>query len=50
MGTSAKAIATYADIEALPENMVGEIINGVLHAQARPTRGTASPATRSAMS
>ena len=29
--------ATYADIEALPENMVGEIIFGVLHAHPRPT-------------
>ena len=27
---------TYADIEALPPNMVGEIVYGVLHAQARP--------------
>jgi Uma2 family endonuclease len=29
--------ATYADIEALPPNMVGEIIFGVLHAHPRPT-------------
>ena len=28
--------ATYADIEALPSNMVGEIIFGVLHAHPRP--------------
>jgi Uma2 family endonuclease len=28
--------ATYADIEALPENMVGEIVHGVLYAHARP--------------
>lgn len=28
--------ATYADIEALPDNMVGEIIFGVLHAHPRP--------------
>ncbi|MFY0614034.1 MAG: Uma2 family endonuclease [Hyphomicrobiaceae bacterium] len=28
--------ATYADIEALPENMVGEILFGVLHAHPRP--------------
>lgn len=28
--------ATYADIEALPANMVGEIIFGVLHAHPRP--------------
>jgi Uma2 family endonuclease len=38
MGTIARAFATYADIEALPQNMVGEIIDGVLHAQARPDR------------
>ena len=29
--------ATYADIEALPPNMVGEIIFGVLHAHPRPS-------------
>jgi Uma2 family endonuclease len=28
--------ATYADIEALPPNMVGELIAGVLHAHSRP--------------
>lgn len=28
--------ATYADIEALPENMVGEILYGALHAHPRP--------------
>jgi Uma2 family endonuclease len=28
--------ATYADIEALPPNMVGEIVFGVLHAHPRP--------------
>ena len=28
--------ATYADIEALPANMVGQIIFGVLHAHPRP--------------
>ncbi|MEL6621669.1 MAG: Uma2 family endonuclease [Pseudomonadota bacterium] len=28
--------ATYADLEALPPNMVGQIINGVLHAHPRP--------------
>jgi Uma2 family endonuclease len=28
--------ATYADLEALPPNMVGEIIFGTLHAQPRP--------------
>jgi Uma2 family endonuclease len=29
--------ATYADIEALPPNLVGEILFGVLHAYPRPT-------------
>lgn len=29
--------ATYADIEALPPNIVGEIIYGSLHAQPHPT-------------
>lgn len=32
----ARSPATYADIEALPENMVGEILNGTLHASPRP--------------
>lgn len=29
--------ATYADIEALPANMVGQILYGVLHTHPRPT-------------
>ncbi|MEL6747630.1 MAG: Uma2 family endonuclease [Pseudomonadota bacterium] len=29
-------LATYADIEALPSNMTGEIVRGVLHAHPRP--------------
>ncbi len=29
--------ATYADIEALPDNVVGEILFGVLHTSPRPT-------------
>jgi len=28
--------ATYADIEALPRHMVGELVGGVLHAHPRP--------------
>ncbi len=28
--------ATYAEIEALPENLVGEILFGVLHTHPRP--------------
>jgi Uma2 family endonuclease len=37
-------IATYADLEMLPEHLVGEIIGGELYTQARPrgTHGTAS--------
>lgn len=31
-----KLTATYADIEALPAHMVGEIVFGVLHAHPRP--------------
>lgn len=38
--------ATYADIEALPPNMVGEIIFGVLHAHPRPTPRHARAAGR----
>jgi Uma2 family endonuclease len=37
--------ATYADIEALPENMVGEILFGVLHTHPRPTFGHGLAAT-----
>jgi Uma2 family endonuclease len=33
---SSQRPATYADIEALPSNMVGEIIRGVLYASPRP--------------
>lgn len=37
MLTAKQRTATYADIEALPANMVGEIVHGVLHAHPRPT-------------
>lgn len=37
MGEAAKRIAAYADIEALPPNIVGEIIDGELHTMPRPT-------------
>src|SRR5262245_63321954 len=33
---SVKRPATYADIQALPEHMVGEIIDGILYASPRP--------------
>ncbi len=38
--------ATYADIEALPANMVGEIIFGALHAHPRPAPRHAVAANR----
>jgi len=38
--------ATYADLEALPSNMVGEIIHGVLHAHPRPAPRHARAATK----
>lgn len=36
MSQPAPRRATYADIVALPEGVVGELIDGVLHTQARP--------------
>ena len=36
MGKETKRRATYADIEALPENMVGQLIDGELIAMPRP--------------
>ena len=38
--------ATYADLVALPANMVGEIIHGVLHAHPRPTPRHARASSR----
>jgi Uma2 family endonuclease len=38
--------ATYADIEALPPNMVGEIVHGVLYANPRPASPHARAASR----
>lgn len=35
----------YAELEALPAHMVGEIVNGVLYAHPRPARGHGSAAT-----
>ena len=37
--------ARYADIEALPENVVGEILNGILYTHARPATPHAQAAT-----
>jgi Uma2 family endonuclease len=36
MNEPARQFATYADLEALPPNVVGEIVQGVLHASPRP--------------
>ncbi len=38
--------ATYADIEALPDHLVGEILDGELHASPRPRLRHAVAATR----
>jgi Uma2 family endonuclease len=38
--------ATYADIEALPPNMVGEIVRGVLYANPRPASPHARASSR----
>jgi Uma2 family endonuclease len=38
--------ATYADLEALPDNVVGELIGGVLHASPRPAAPHALAASR----
>jgi Uma2 family endonuclease len=38
--------ATYADLEALPERYVGELIDGTLYAQARPAYRHARVASR----
>ncbi len=40
-----KAPATYADLRALPENVVGEILGGVLHGNPRPAIPHAQAAT-----
>lgn len=37
MSNLARRPATYADLEALPAHVVGEIVNGTLYAQPRPT-------------
>lgn len=37
MGNPVKKEATYTDLFDLPENMIGEIINGDLHTMPRPS-------------
>jgi Uma2 family endonuclease len=44
MGDPAQRRATYQDLLSVPENLIAEIIHGVLHTQARP----ASPHARAA--
>jgi Uma2 family endonuclease len=46
MGDAAKRKATYEDLLAVPDTMIAEIINGVLHTRARP----ATPHARAASS
>jgi Uma2 family endonuclease len=46
MGDPAKRRAIYDDLLAVPENLIGEIINGVLHTQPRPASPHARAATR----
>ena len=41
-----KSPATYADIEALPANMVGQIVFGVLHSHPRPAPRHARASSR----
>jgi Uma2 family endonuclease len=45
MTSLAKARATYADIEALPKNLTGEIINGDLYVSPRPAGPHATAAS-----
>jgi Uma2 family endonuclease len=45
-GDPARREATYADLEALPRHMVGEILHGVLHAFPRPRIRHARAASR----
>lgn len=45
MADTASKRATYDDLLALPENVVGEIISGVLHVQPRPRWGHGRAAT-----
>lgn len=45
MVRSVKAPATYRDLLALPENVVGEIIGGELHVQPRPAMPHANAAS-----
>jgi len=44
MANAAKRKATYEDLVALPGNVVGEIIHGVLHANPRPAKPHAAAA------
>jgi Uma2 family endonuclease len=46
MGDAAKRRATYEDLLAVPDTMVAEIIDGVLHAQPRPASPHARASSR----
>lgn len=45
MGEAAKRLATYQDILDLPENCIGQLIDGELHTQPRPALPHAGVAT-----
>lgn len=45
MPESARKLATYDDLIALPPNRVGEIVHGVLHSHPRPAPGHALSAS-----
>ena len=49
MPTAAKSPATYADIEALPPNVVGQILFGSLHTHPRPVTRHVTAAHRLAL-
>ena len=49
MGTEAKKFATYSDILALPEHLIGEIINGELIPSPPPRPGPRHARSSSAL-
>ncbi|MEI8255560.1 MAG: Uma2 family endonuclease [Deltaproteobacteria bacterium] len=44
--STARKLATYADLEALPDNVIGQIIAGELHAMPRPRARHARASSR----
>ena len=43
---TAESLSLYEQLAALPENLTGEILNGQLHAQPRPSPRHARTASR----